>query len=231
MRAIALSLIAVNILYFLYQGFYLEAKSTPLSVRSVDESLERIYLLSENSNAGIQQQQQEEMDLVINNPIFLDREDSSLCQTIGPFKGLFEGQAALEKLVALEFDVELKAVDRATAESDYRVMIPPATSLQAAFRKLRELKSQEIDSYVITQGSDSLGISLGVFSTEAAAVSLQKTLQASGYEAKITAIPILDRQFWLYGVGGRNFEINDALMVELVEEYPGIEQKEGQCVE
>ncbi|MDG1442321.1 MAG: hypothetical protein P8R02_06505 [Pseudomonadales bacterium] len=229
MRAIALSLIAVNIVYFFYQGFYLEPKSPALSVRAVDKSLETVFLLSENSTAGIQQNQ--EMDLVINNPILLDRQDSGLCQAIGPFEGLFEGQAALEKLVALEFDVELKAIDRAMAESDYRVMIPPAASLQAAFRKLRELKSQEIDSYVITQGSDSLGISLGVFSTKSAAVSLQQTLQASGYEAKITAIPILERQFWLYGVGGRDFKINDALMAGLVEEYPGIEQKEGQCVE
>jgi len=228
MRAIALSLIAVNILYFLYQGFYLHPKPTAISVRAVDASLEPIYLLSENSNAGLQQQ---ELDLVIKNPILFNEGDSTLCQAIGPFEDLFEGQAALEKLTALEFNVELKAVDRPTGENDYRVMIPPANSLQAAFRKLRELKSQQIDSYVITQGSDALGISLGVFSTDVAALSLQQSLQASGYEAKITAIPILERRFWLYGIGGSDFQISTTLMVELVADYPGIEQKEGQCVE
>jgi|TARA_B110000908_G_scaffold114817_1_gene134609 hypothetical protein len=229
MRAIALSLIAVNILYFLYQGFYLEPKPTTLSVRSVDGSLDPVYLLTESSSAGLQRQK--ELDQVISNPILLNVDENRLCQAIGPFEDLFAGQAAHKKLVALALDVELKAVDRPTAERDYRVMIPPATSLQAAFRKLRELKSQEIDSYVITQGDDALGISLGVFSTNAAAVSLQNTLQSSGYAAEITAIPILDRRFWLYGTDGGDFEISAALLAELTIEYPGIRQKEGQCVE
>jgi len=229
MRAIAFSLIAVNILYLLYQAFYLEPKSATLSVRSVDGSLDPIYLLGESSSASLQLQQ--ELDQVISNPILLNVGEDRLCQAIGPFEDLFAGQAAHQKLIGLTLDVELKAVDRPTAERDYRLIIPPALSLQSAFRKLRELKSQEIDSYVIIQGDDALGISLGVFSTKAAAVSLQNTLQLSGYAAEITVIPILDRRFWLYGTDGGDFQVSAALMAELTLEYPGIRQKEGQCVE
>jgi len=45
---------------------------------------------------------------------------------------------------------------------DFRVFIDLAPSFEAAFRKLRELQSQNIYSYVIAQGRYAFGISLGV---------------------------------------------------------------------
>ena len=110
-------------------------------------------------------------------------------------------------------------------------MIPPANSLQDAFRKLNELKAQEIDSYVITKGEDALGISLGVFSSLDAAQSIQGKLENVGYLADIVDIPRLAREFWVFSNVNPNLQIDDVVRLALQENYEGLELKAQQCQE
>ena len=125
----------------------------------------------------------------------------------------------------------MKALDVITGENDYRVMMPRSASLQGAFRKLRELKSQGINSYVITQGEEALSISLGVFSTRVAADSLQSKLLSDGYEVVVSGIPRLSRQFWMFPLNGENIKIDDLDWLTLRENHPNIEKKQLQCLE
>jgi hypothetical protein len=108
-------------------------------------------------------------------------------------------------------------------------MIPPASSLQEAFRKFRELKSRGIDSYVITQGPDALGISLGVFSSRSGALSAQQQRQREGYTATIVEIPRLAREFWIFGENGSGLVIEPALWQALVRQDKGLEQRLIAC--
>jgi hypothetical protein len=158
--------------------------------------------------------------------------DEAHCQVFGPLNDLFAGQALVEKLKLYDMQTTLKALDKVAGGSDYRVVIPPAKSPQDAFRKLRELKSSDIDSYVITQGPDELGISLGLFSSLAAAKSASADLAADGYVTQVREIPRLLREFWVYGVTNmQRLDVDAVIWQAILIEYPEIEQKRRPCIE
>jgi hypothetical protein len=154
------------------------------------------------------------------------------CQVFGPLNDLFAGQALVEKLKLYDMQATLKALDKISGGSDYRVLIPPAKSSQDAFRKLRELKSSDIDSYVITQGPDELGISLGLFSSLAAAESASADLAVNGYVTQVRETPRLRREFWVYGVTNmQHLDVDAVVWQAILIEYPEIEQKRRLCIE
>ena len=228
MKNIVILLVIVNVAYFAYRAFLYVPPSVVTTVRSSSPSAESIYLLSENSNNSLRKK---ELDLVINNPVQAVVDGSQTCAAIGSFSDINSGQDVIDQLNALSISAELKALDVPTGLNDYRVMMPPASSLQGAFRKLRELKSQNIDSYVITQGEDALSISLGVFSTEDAAKKLQASLVSSSYEVVISNIQRLTREYWIFSPEGQNLDLDEANWLTLKENYPEIEKKSLPCVE
>ena len=228
MRAIFITLVTLNIAYLVYQQYFYQAP-VKVTVTSVNEdSVERIVLLSEKSGQSLREK---EIDLVISNPVTVESESNVGCMAVGPFTDLFQGQNVVEQLAAFDLAVELKAIDNETLESDFRVMIPPTSSLQEAFRKLRELQSQQIDSYVISQGKDTLGISLGVFSTKEAADVLFLKMQDAGYVVRIVGIPTVEREFWIFSTTGKDLELNDQVLVGLIANYPFLALQEKPCPE
>jgi hypothetical protein len=201
MRYIFFTLVAVNIAYFIY-GSYLQSDDVGSAARPEEfpEGVARIELLSESGGKDARGARISE---AISNPVRDDEQtlEADKCNALGPFPDVFSGQAVVEQLAALDLSTEVRAVDRETGDSDYRVMIPPVNSLEEAFRKLRELKSRNIDSYVITDGEDALALSLGVFSTRESAEAAQTQRSREGYEVVVAEIPRLEREFWIFGQG------------------------------
>ncbi|XOV85925.1 MAG: hypothetical protein ACFHX7_13210 [Pseudomonadota bacterium] len=191
MRYVFFTLLAVNLVFLAYILARPAELDEPPRVPTYPAGVEPILLPSENREDAA-------MARVVENPLVQKQVDQTGCPAIGPFETLFKGQAAVEQLSALEIPADLRAIDQPLGESDYRVMIPPSASLEEAFRKLRELKSRDIESYVITQGADSLGISLGVFSTSGAALNAQAQHERQGYDTSIVEIPRLVREFWIF---------------------------------
>jgi len=262
MRYIVVTLMLMNVSYFGYHYWRsLEAWPVIATLSNVAPGLpgvEQIRLLKEvQGDAGRDRQ----LSRVINNPLQQSAtesnagvsggadlaasadlagkadigppaSDEAFCQAFGPLNDLFAGQALVEKLKLYDMQTTLKALDKIAGGSDYRVLLPPAKSPQDAFRKLRELKSSDIDSYVITQGPDELGISLGLFSTLAAAESASADLAADGYATQVREIPRLLREFWVYGVTNMQYLDVDAVIWQaILIEYPEIEQKRRLCIE
>jgi hypothetical protein len=228
MRYILIALLVCNLAYFAHKTVLNDGQKTVFSARDSVAGVESIYLLSENSRGSLRDR---ELELVVNNPMTTLGEESGSCDVIGPFVDIFLGQNAADRINAVKLMVEMKALDVMTGESDYRVMLPRSASLQGAFRKLRELKSQGIDSYVITQGADALSISLGVFSTKGAADALESKLLLDGYKVIVSGIPRLSRQLWMFPLDGENIEIDDLAWQALVENHPDIKKKQLQCLE
>ncbi len=128
------------------------------------------------------------------------------CAGLGPLSDLEQAQALVERLAGRNIAGIVQPLDELLEAQDYRVLIDPAPSLEAAFRKLRELQSQDIDSYVIAQGEYALAISLGVYSTEAAAEEAQADIQDKGYAPSIVAMPRTVRQYWVVAGVGTTFD-------------------------
>lgn len=226
MRYVFFSLLLANIGFFAWQQFR-EPNETdhgaPESRRL--ESENTVYLLSERGDDA----REEELSQMVNQPLVKLDSDQPGCLAAGPFEDMFVGQDVVEQLASLDLDPDLRAVDRTTDDSDYRVMIPPASSLQNAFRKLRELKAREIDSYVITRGPDALGISLGVFSTREGAESLAETRRKSGYQVEISEIQRLDREYWIFSSSEPDLEVPSAVWRSVKESHPDLELKRMAC--
>jgi hypothetical protein len=242
MKLIVISLLAINIIYLVFQLWIKEEQPTQAITGETDSSIPRIELITE---AGINDKRELEAKAILGNPVTVadvastgnnsagdsagdstgnsigenasdqsfdvvkgnasspeTAQDTSVvedkCLALGAYTSLTSAQNMAERLTAVGVEVDLRAIDDPTGDYDYRVVLPPATSLQEAFRRLRELKSRNIDSYVITQGKNSLGISLGVFSSNSAAINHQQALAKDGYPADIAEIPRLMRGYWIY---------------------------------
>ena len=233
MRLIFLTLLLANIGYFIYREYLYpqlhDEMPIPESGVTNQQPVESIYLLSENDNL-----RRRAIGRVVSNPLTAtDGNDGDRgkdnCTAVGPFSDLFVGQDAVERLKALNFDVELKAIDTDTGKSDYRVMLPKASSLQDAFRKIRELDSQGIGSYVITKGDSALSISLGVFSTQVAARTAQTDLRSLGYEVEIAAIARKSREFWMYSRDGQDLDLKDEVWRTIMETYQNLGERSQPC--
>lgn len=232
MKRIFLTLVLVNLGYLVYQlGMEPKAGSQEKSALKRNDEYPAIQLLSERKGRS---ERQLEVEQVLENPISVDSgiyggDDAERgCQGLGPFGDVIAAQDAAERFSAIGFVVALRAVDETTGEFDYRVVLPPAPSLQEAFRRLRELKSRDIDSYVISQGDDALGISLGVFSNNDSAVQHQQSLAEEGYTANIREIPRVIRGYWVFGLVGGVFPT--AQLAPLTAENPTIEVRETACL-
>ena len=220
MRLGVASLVVINIVYLVWQLYWSEFAQTEVTAAVVTGPT--ITLISEaDKNDRL-----EALNKVVVDPIIVDDGDgANACPALGPFYDVLEGQAVLERLASLNLQVNLKAIDQPTGEFDFRVMIPPAASLEEAFRKLRELQSQGIDSYVITRGDDALAISLGIFSPIKAAKAAQES--KDGYESMIAKIQRLDRSYWIVANG--TLAVDEVLMQSIIMDFSGVAITEIAC--
>jgi len=197
MKRILYFLVMLNLVFLICLQFRQAKVHEPRS-NSVEES--SIQLLKERE---VRLARQLEAEHIFENPILgVGGREAFACQSVGPFEHIDSAQDIAERLDGLGFQVKLRAVDEVTTLFDYRVLIPPAASVQEAYRRLRELKSQGIDGYVLSHGENSLGISLGVFPSKQAAIDHRRKLTEEGYGTKIREISRFDRGYWVFADRG-----------------------------
>lgn len=246
MKWIFLSLLLGNAGYLAYRLFEAESVSLATTTSESTSRIPSVDLLSEESEAS----RQDEVERVLGNPLRIAKVDPSSesiassdglesvaivlpvseerhCSGLGPFANVAVAQNVSERLAALGQNVELQAIDRQMSDLDFRVVLPPLKSVQEAFRRLRELKSQDIDSYVITQGPDAQGISLGVFSSRAAADKYQGDMAGIGYRAEVKELPRISRGYWLLL---RDGAFDKTIKDEVAAEFPAISVDESVCL-
>jgi len=224
MRLVVVALIVMNIGYALWQ--WQRSPVVESAQRVAEEAPPPITLLAE----VVKTQRQQELDKVMSNAVRVDNGgNNAVCDALGPFSDIVDGQTVMERLEAIDTQVRLQALDDPTGEYDFRVMIPPVSSFEEAFRKLRELQSQGIDSYVITKGEDALAISLGVYSSDTAAKVAQESHVKDGYQSRITRIPRLNRNFWLIHQESTALMLPQAVFQEILVEFPQISLARLNC--
>ena len=229
MRYIFLTLLVVNLGYLALQQIP-SSRSVGVQLTPAQSLGEVTIRLTREELKDVERTRQ--LNRVVNNPIVSEILDSPLCPAFGPLADLFRGQNLVERLKSLKFDVVLRAVDRPSDENDYRVLIPPLKTLQDAFRKLRELQSLEIDSHVITQGQDALGISLGLYASLANADAARAGFVEEGYEAEVRAIRRITREYWVYAPESKvELVIDFSLWTSILIDFPEITQKIRICSE
>ncbi|MCQ4314404.1 SPOR domain-containing protein [Pseudomonas stutzeri] len=213
MRWLLMLLVVLNLLLYLH---YLNRK-VPIAgevAESHVSPLERnIQLVSEVESLAVRRPKQDV---------------GSACLFLGGFDEEAIALAVEQRLLSLDIDSRVESVDEA-AGVDYWVYLPPLISRQASLRQLRELQSRNIDSYVITVGDLTNGISLGIFSRKDSAESVVSRLKGVDYTALIRDLPRVHRRYWVRVAGTRQHLLSDSLLGELARDFPALEHQQMPC--
>lgn len=214
MRWLLMLLVVLNLLFYFYnvnrRSFSVEDEvAAPRAASSESD----IQLLSETK------------PLTHRNP---SNEAESGCLFLGGFDQESIALAIEQRLLSLDIDSRVKSMDEA-AGVDYWVYLPPLVSRQASLRQLKELQSRNIDSYIITVGDLSNGISLGIFSRKDSAESVVNRLQGIAYAASIRELPRTHRRYWVQVAGARQHLLSGSLLSDLKKDFPELEHQQMPC--
>jgi hypothetical protein len=156
------------------------------------------------------------------------QDEGNTCLFLGGFDEESIALAVEQRLLSLDIDSRVEPIDEA-AGVDYWVYLPPLVSRQASLRQLRELQSRNIDSYIITVGDLSNGISLGIFSRKDSAESVVSRLRGVDYTASIRELPRTHRRYWVRVVSARQHLLSESLLGELIKDFPELEHGQMPC--
>lgn len=115
-------------------------------------------------------------------------EQSGLCIEIGWFEDEASARDAASILGVTESIKRIRTVDRPQAPFHW-VIVPPASSRSDANQRYREIRSMDIDAYLVAQGEQENAISLGLFESRVAAERVLARRKAQGLDAKLVTFP------------------------------------------
>ncbi len=106
----------------------------------------------------------------------------------------------LARLVSLGMAGQIREISVDT-DPEYWVYVPPLSSRMMAVRKLKQLQSRNIDSFVITQGDLVNGISLGLFSKKSSSDRLLRKMAKLKIPVETSEILRGDKELYVFMSG------------------------------
>ncbi|SDI07384.1 Sporulation related domain-containing protein [Pseudomonas flavescens] len=219
MRWIFMLLVVLNAFYYVWhqQQAPMHAKEVaPLSL--YQENRRDIRLLSES-------EPRQRRDAAAKEPL---AEEQTVCLFLGSFEDNAEAEQVEQRLTSLDIRSQVQLVESAGAV-DYWVYLPPLASRQASLRQLRELQARKIDSYIISQGDLSNGISLGIFPRHDSADSVISRLRRAGYEPLLRELPRANRRHWVRIASQSRRLVDDSLLERLSLDFKGLQHQLMPC--
>ena len=129
---------------------------------------------------------------VIESPVAIN--DMPWCGETGSISNNADALKILEKWKSARAD-GLVVTAQEVSSTTWWVHLPPFANESEAKKKLSELQEKKIDSYYMRTGELAGGISLGVFSRQQSALSVQVDLQKKGYKTELREIPRSEQRF------------------------------------
>lgn len=247
MKNFAICLVLLNLLYLswnldLLPG--LDNSDTPIIRKPIQQAPQNLVLLKELSDLQTTEITMQEIDneaVDVENAVSavtleevlttlfieVENEESNLaCLALGDFENITISNALVSELrqKGLQARVELQE----QIESEYRVYMPPFTSDSAVRQTLENLIERGIDSFLITEGDLTQGISLGVFSSQTLAFNLQEELASEGYATSIQESLRRNTEFWIVITSPASIEL-EGLRQTLLNSQPTLKQSENLC--
>lgn len=117
-------------------------------------------------------------------PALAETAATQICTLLGPVLQSEDAKALIGRLAALQINAKYVALQVA-GSPDYWVYLNPEPTKDLAVAKLRELQGKKIDSFLVSQGDLTNGISLGIFDSRENAEKHQQAIVQLGYDAKL----------------------------------------------
>jgi len=137
-------------------------------------------------------------------------EATNMCMRAGAFSSMADANDFVEKLSEGGVKSAVKNVLVSTTVG-FWLHLPPLPSSKELRRRLAELQRQGVDSYAIPDGELANGVSLGMFSEQQRAESLQKSISQLGYRPKIAEVPREKRELWVFLLKGEEQKVSDEM--------------------
>lgn len=223
MRLVFIGLLAIN-LVVLGWHFLRPSEETKAVVRSMPEATNAartLTLLSEMDDDA-------RALLVQASKSKNSAEGEPVCTLVGPFVDSDRGAIVRERLRALGVESNLQSLEIPAGES-FWVYLPPEASQQEALRRLHELQSKQIDSYVIPKGDLANGISFGMYTHQALALERMAEMKKRGYDARIKSLARTQKELWLLLGPGQAVRVDKTVWAELLPEGSGQEIRQNLC--
>lgn len=219
MRWFFLFLLALNVFYYVWHQQQAPLRPKEIAPLSLFHSEQKnIRLLSESAEAP-QRRQTDEKPAVA---------PASACTYLGSFAAEDRAKQLVQRLLSLDVQASVQAVN-AAAGMDYWVYLPPLASRQASLWQLRELQARKIDSYIITEGDLTDGISLGIFQRKDSADSIVERLKAAGYDALIRELARSQHDYWAQVAPESGRLVDDSLVRQLASDFPELQKQTMPC--
>ncbi|MBM7062704.1 SPOR domain-containing protein [Pseudomonas sp. UL073] len=221
MRWLFLLLLVLNLFYYVWHQ-----QQTPLRVKEVaplslhQDVRQGIRLLSEAEKPQVRHPGSEVRPSAAAEP--------EACLFLGGFEGEDAARAVLQRMTSLDVDAELRSVD-APSGVDYWVYLAPLASRQASLRQLKELQARKIDSYIITQGDLTDGISLGMFPRSESAESVMQRLREAGYEPLMRELARAHRSYWVRVAPESRRLVDNPMLLMLSADFAGLQHQLMPC--
>jgi hypothetical protein len=229
MRQIFIFLLIANLVFFVTVYFFDEsAVQSPVSaikkaLQNVDNNL---VLLAEQGVSSVAPAGKKNTG---HQNVGADNKSSELCTMVGPYVQLLHAEYLVEKLAALGVSAQITSVGIKDGDA-YWVYLPPEMSEKEALRRLYELQKKNIESYIITKGELTNGISFGRYGDGLEAEEKMKAIKAQGYEAQIKAIPKTINETWVLLEPGADDKISQSTWLDLMSQQQNLEKRQNFCL-
>jgi hypothetical protein len=152
-----------------------------------------------------------------------------LCYSIGPFTSEDTAQKWVTQMQDKRFGA---TIDKRKVESkDYWVFIPAFTNRLKAEERLKEIKAQGVDSFIVKEGVFANAISLNHFSQKDKATAYQQKMQGVGIAAEFREISQSGAEIWVFvSPGGAKSDLRSVIDDFLVKK-PDLKRENSACTE
>lgn len=212
MRWIVVMLLLCNVIYFAVQQ--LRPNDNALVAEYVDAGSPRLVIVAERDKNQAPEGStinvdSEDEPTVPDSVVAIDDEqrpikqdisvepviEESQCWLVGPARDEVFMKQIVSRFAAADIAIS-PIVISVEKEPLFWVYIESLTSRREALRYLRDLHSKNIDSFVVTEGEYTNGISLGFFSGKQRAERLQSKLREQGLPVQTLVRKRFDQQTW-----------------------------------
>lgn len=155
-------------------------------------------------------------------------EGGEMCTMVGPFGKLLHAEYFVDRMVAMDIDATIRSLEVPDGVG-YWVYLAPEVSDAAALRRLYEVQSKKIDSYIIPSGDLARGISLGIYSDRAEADARMREIADHGYQPAVREVARAIGETWVSLPSGQGEAIDQRVWLEILGQYPGVEKRQNFC--
>lgn len=230
-------LIVLNVLVFTWFKFQENYNNETINAHktSHDFDFSRVEALqvAEMSESEVGGDKPVVADVLVQKNVQKDEAEKDRCWLLGYFPEVISARDMRITLENIGVYTHIVAKERELPAVSW-VYIPPLESRQDAMALLKELQSNNIDSFVVMdEGEDQFAISLGFFGNKDSALMVMKQRLAEGYSAKIAERIRKRPAFWLglYEIQHSDKELMNIRLENALKQTERVKRQEISCKE